>query len=149
MWRENGKLSQYVYDRDDSRDRDIDYQIGGDDVLIEPGTWHSVTHRIVVNTPGVADGTIQAWFDGELALDVSDVRFRDVATDTNGRSTEIDAMFFSTFFGGSDSSWAPTKDETVYFDEFQLTLGGAAVPGTDQSGIAVVRGSRIAPPPVS
>ena len=128
MWREDGRVIQYVYDQDASRDRDFDYQIDGQDVFFTADQWHEVKHRIVLNTPGQDNGVIQAWFDGQLALDVNDVRFRNPSGD-GGASTEIDAMFFSTFFGGNDSTWAATADETIFFDEFNVTTI-SAVPRT-------------------
>lgn len=30
----------------------------------------------------------------------------------------IDALHFSTFFGGSDSTWAPATYQTVDYDDF-------------------------------
>ena len=30
----------------------------------------------------------------------------------------IDIFAFSTFFGGSDPTWAPSKDEQITFDQF-------------------------------
>jgi hypothetical protein len=33
----------------------------------------------------------------------------------------IDAFAFSTFFGGSDPSWAPQQDEHISFDLFVIT----------------------------
>jgi hypothetical protein len=32
---------------------------------------------------------------------------------------------FSTFFGGSDPSWAPLKDEHVTFDQFVVSTARA------------------------
>jgi hypothetical protein len=37
-------------------------------------------------------------------------------------------MYFSTFFGGSNSSWAATADETILFDDFVIESIGAASP---------------------
>ena len=67
-----------------------------------------------MNTPGQNDGSITAWFDGQLALESGDMRFRDVD------SFAIDGMYFSTFFGGGSSSWATTSDEIVLFDDFRI-----------------------------
>ena len=86
----------------------------------DPGTWHTVQTRIVMNTPTENDGIVQSWFDGVLALDVHDVRYRDV--DTFG----IDTLYFSTFFGGSGSDWAPTADEYIDFDEITVATGAAS-----------------------
>ena len=48
-----------------------------------------------MNTPDAADGRVQSWFDGELAVDRDDVTFRSVD------DFAIDTLYFSTFFGGS------------------------------------------------
>lgn len=68
-----------------------------------------------MNTPGKNDGIIQSWLDGELVLDRRDIRFRDTNT------FSIDQLYFSTFFGGDDPSWAPSKNETVLFDDFNVS----------------------------
>jgi hypothetical protein len=117
MWRSDGKVVQYVYHADQANDcgDDFDWDVGGQR-FFEPGQWHTVEHRVVINTPGEADGIVQGWFDGELALDRDDVRFRDVD------AFAVDALYFSTFFGGSGSEWAPDKDEYVSFDEFVIAL---------------------------
>lgn len=58
------------------------------------------------------DGVLQTWFDGEQVVDLDDLRFRDVD------SFAIDRFYISTFFGGGDATWAPTKDEYITFDDF-------------------------------
>jgi hypothetical protein len=70
-----------------------------------------------MNRPGQRDGVVQGWFDGVLALERTNLRFRDVD------SFAIDAFLFSTFFGGSDATWAPAKDERVDFDQFLIGTG--------------------------
>jgi len=112
MWRVDGEAVQYVYHPD---------QPGtyGDDFLWDLGsqrrfddTWHVVEHEVVMNTPGASDGAVRGWWDGTPALERTGVRFRDVDT------FAIDGFYFSTFFGGSDASWAPTRDEHADFDTF-------------------------------
>lgn len=88
----------------------------------EADRWYSFEHRIVMNTPGQYDGTIQVWLDGERVLDVDDLRFRDVST------FGIDQLIFSTFFGGGSANWAPTKDEFIFFDDFVVSRGPITVP---------------------
>jgi hypothetical protein len=113
MWRTGGAVVQYVYHPDQPTEygEDFDWNLGGQRVF-RPGTWHRVEHRIVMNRPGQRDGVVQGWFDGALALDRRNVRFRDVET------FAIDLFYFSTFFGGSDPTWAPAKDERIDFDLF-------------------------------
>lgn len=45
-----------------------------------------------MEAPGVADGVLQAWVDGELVLDVQDFIYR-----TADHDYGIDAMYVSTF----------------------------------------------------
>jgi hypothetical protein len=118
MWRERGEAVQYVYHVDQPTEfgQDFRWNLAGQRVFA-PGAWHRVMHRVVMNRPGQRDGVVQGWFDGQLALDRRDIRFRDVDT------FAIDAFYFSTFFGGSDPSWAPSKDERVDFDRFVVGTG--------------------------
>lgn len=112
MWRAGGRAVQYVYhpDQMDMWGQDFNWLIGGER-RFKPGIWHRVEHRIVMNTPGKRNGIIQAWFDGQLALNQRNLCFRDVP------HLVIDAFYFSTFFGGGDSSWSAVKDERIDFDE--------------------------------
>lgn len=118
MWRSRGDVVQYVYHPDQPTEfgEDFPWNLGGQRAF-RPGNWHRVEHRIVMNRPGQRDGIVQGWFDGALALDRRDVRFRHVDT------FAIDAFYYSTFFGGSDPSWAPSKDERVDFDQFVIATG--------------------------
>ena len=81
----------------------------------ESGVWYEITQRVVMNTPGVSDGVIQVWLDGVLVHDQTDVLFRTVP------DLKIDQVYFSTFFGGGDG-WETTKDETVLFDDFEVSV---------------------------
>lgn len=112
MWRTGGEATQYVYHPDQPT-------LYGEDFSWEkyftPDVWHTVETRIVMNTPGAHNGIIQSWFDGNLSLDLQNVRFRDVD------SFAIDGLRFETFFGGGDATWAPTKDEYVYFDDVVIS----------------------------
>jgi hypothetical protein len=115
MWREDGQAVQYIYhpDQPGTYGENLYWNIGGQRSF-SPGTWVQVEHRFVINTPGENDGVVQAWWDGQLALERTDMRFRDVD------SFAIDVFYFSTFFGGSGADWAPTKDEYLYFDDFVI-----------------------------
>ncbi len=116
MWRVDGAVVQYLYhpDQPGTYGEDLSWEIGGER-FFNPGQWHQVEHRIVMNTPGEHDGLVEGWFDGVLALRREEIRFRDVD------SFSIDALYFSTFFGGSDETWAATSDEYVYFDDFVIS----------------------------
>lgn len=130
MWRTDGSggaptngdtanIVQYAYhvDQPTQFGEDLRWDDGTPPVWreFESDTWYHLQHRIVMNTPGAPDGIIQAWLDGEMVLDVQDIRFRD----TN--AFQIDTMYFSTFFGGSSTIWEATKDEQVYLDDFVVS----------------------------
>ncbi len=116
MWRPDGEVVQYVYhpDQAETWGDDFGWDVGGARYFT-PGSWHSVEHRVVMNTPGDHDGLIEGWFDGELALTAEGLRFRDVGT------FAIDALYISTFFGGSDETWAATTDELLVVDDVVIS----------------------------
>lgn len=115
MWRTGGLAVQYLYfpDKIESCGDDYEYQVAEMDARFTPGKWHVVLHRIVMNTPGQPNGVMQAWFDGALALDHHSFVWRKA-----GAGWAIDALYFSTFFGGSDATWAPNTDQTIDYDDF-------------------------------
>ena len=115
---EGAYWSQYAYQPDQPQNygEDFTWEIDGEQAVFESDRWYSVTHEIRMNTPGENDGSIRTWIDGVLALSVEDMRFRDID------DFAIDNLYFSTFFGGSDSSWATTKDEITYFDDFIIEV---------------------------
>lgn len=112
MWREDGILENYVYH---ASQRNF---YGNDEfwnVSATPGVWHRVQHRVVLNTPGLKNGILEAWFDGTKVLSLQNLEYR--KTNTIG----INLFYFSTFFGGNDASWAPSTDQIMNFDNFVLS----------------------------
>lgn len=65
-----------------------------------------------MNLAGAQDGVLEAWFDGQPVLSDKTFRYRLAGAQFGG-----DTLYFSTFFGGSDASWAPTAAQTVDFDD--------------------------------
>ena len=117
--RDKANIVQYVYHPDQPGQFGEDFRWDDGSTSewaeFESDRWYHLRHRVVMNTPGLSDGVIMAWLDGEQVLSVDDIRFRDVA------SLQIDQMYFSTFFGGGSSEWATSKDEVAYFDDFRIT----------------------------
>ena len=123
MWRVDGAAVQYVYhpDQPGTYGEDFDWELGGARSFV-PGQWHRVEHHVVMNTPAANDGLIEGWFDGVPALYRDGLRFRDVDT------FAIELLYFSTFFGGSDATWAASKDEYVYYDDFVISTAPIGAP---------------------
>lgn len=116
MWRRDGNVVQYVYhpDQPENFGHDFPWRIDGRPARFIPGQWHVVKTEIQMNTPGKKNGVIRSWLDGEPALEVTTLRFRDVA------EIGIDAVYFSTFYGGDEPSWAPPMKTHTFFDHFQV-----------------------------
>ena len=65
------------------------------------------------------------YYNGVQAMSFQNLELRS-ASSLSG----INGMFFSTFFGGSDSSWATPEDQYTYFRNMQLFAGTGAATGS-------------------
>jgi hypothetical protein len=141
MWRELGMLTQYVYfpDKDATKQWGQDFiwtkaenkqvpitsemwkrwdilkEIDKDRAYFTPDVWHTIKTEIIMNTPDKEDGKLISWFDGEEVCNLTLQFIKDL---TFG----IDSFKFSVFFGGNDPTWAPDKDEKIYFKDFNFSL---------------------------
>lgn len=116
MWRADGKIVQYVYypDQPGVYGEDFAWDYGGCPRYFKPGKWHCVETFVQMNTPGKKDGIIRSWLDGDKALEITGLRFRDIP------EIKIDKLEFETFFGGGDSSWATPRDQFSMFDNLVI-----------------------------
>lgn len=57
--------------------------------------WHQIDMHVRLNTPEENDGVLRAWVDGELAMERTDIRFRD--TD----ELKIESFWMNLYHGGS------------------------------------------------
>lgn len=113
MWRRQGKAVVYLYD--------MTMQSYGTDIELnhpalfhfEPGRWYTIRQCIEMNDPGIRNGNVRVWIDGEQMLDYKYAKFR------SAESLGINLFYFSTFFGGGSADWAPTKDECIYYDDIR------------------------------
>jgi hypothetical protein len=120
MWRAGGEGEVYAY-LPSSEEHGT--SLGRGCWTFTPGDWTTMRQRVQLNAPGAADGRITVWQDDELVLDRAGLDFR--STD----QLRIDGVFFSTFFGGDDSSWASPQDQHADFAAFELAEGSAPPPG--------------------
>lgn len=115
MWRTDGVGVLYLYDLTKSRTG----QTWGEDIefagkaKFTPGQWNHIREDVVLNTPGQANGSVKAYLDGQLVVDLQD---REII----GGAEKIDILLFSTFFGGNSSEWFPAIEQTAYFDDFSV-----------------------------
>ncbi|WP_274910716.1 polysaccharide lyase [Streptomyces sp. WZ-12] len=73
------------------------------------GGWHTVEQLV-----DRASGDVTVWYDGKRAL-------QSKATATGIADIPFSGVFFSTFFGGHDTSWGPKATERAEFADFSLS----------------------------
>jgi len=119
MWRNdnNGEVYAYLYGTDGYGN-----QLGCGNWTWQPGKWTKVQETVSLNTPGKSNGYIMVYINGVPALDALGLTFRTVG------SLRIDGLFFSTFFGGSDRTWATPQTQHVDFAGFVVTHQPVSVP---------------------
>lgn len=117
MWRASGNGEVYAYL---PTSRQHGTSIGRGSWIWPDGRWVRVVQHVRLNTPGEADGVLDVWFQGGQVLHRADLTYR--TTD----DLKIDGLFFSSFFGGGDRSWATPRDQ--YADFAALRLSATAIP---------------------
>ena len=83
------------------------------DVFFQAGKKYRISQRIKLNSLGNADGQLELQVNYKTIYLKEDVVFR--TQDVN-----IDALLFTTFFGGSDESYATPVDTEAYFSNFNI-----------------------------
>lgn len=76
--------------------------------LVTTDQWVCIEQRVRLNAPGAADGVLQVWVDGRLALDRSDLRLRDRP------DIRIEEVWMNVFHGGAG---AAPQDLHLYLDQ--------------------------------
>jgi len=86
-----------------------------DNFEFKRGIWYRIDVQVQMNSaPQSRDGLARLYVDGNLLLEVPELRF------TGHASVNIDNFIFSTFHGGSDPTYSPTKTTYSYFDNFAV-----------------------------
>ena len=112
MWRTNGDGEAYAY----LPTSDLyGTEIGRGRWRFQPGEWHCLEQRVVLNNPDRDDGRLVVWVDGHLIVDERTLRYR------TADALRIRGIFFSTFFGGGDPTWATPRDVHADFAGFVLS----------------------------
>ncbi|EJU04127.1 hypothetical protein DACRYDRAFT_20755 [Dacryopinax primogenitus] len=83
-----------------------------------PNTWQTISLLVQLNDPSAANGLVELYVNNHLAISQPGLVFR-----TNESIASIGGMFFSTFFGGSDPSWATPTQQYTYYRNVELRAG--------------------------
>ena len=107
MWRNSSANSEVYYYTGCSGGAGIDLPMSFN--WQADGKWHSIEQAVDRKA-----GTVQAWYDGNqvlaptsLGCDISVLPFGGV--------------FFSTFYGGHDTTWGPSVDSSAEFADFEVS----------------------------
>ncbi|CAE6517955.1 unnamed protein product [Rhizoctonia solani] len=125
MWRTSGNGEVYAYIRpvngicDSSLVRcndDFGISVNRGSFAFQAGTWSRITMLVRLNSPNnVANGQLQLFYNDLLAISYNDIQYRN-----SDKINSISGLFFSTFFGGEDSSWASPKEQHTYFRNIRM-----------------------------
>lgn len=107
MWRANGALVVYLYHLDQQGNYGEDISTG---FTFPEDQWVTIKQRIKLNTGNNANGVLQVWVNGSQKINRTNIRYM------NNSTKRIDTFYFSTFHGGSDSTWAPSSTVYARFD---------------------------------
>lgn len=127
MWRQGGKAVVYLYHLNKQQPPCGDnYEIfvDGKNFNFQKGKWHKVSQRVKVNTGTNKNGEVEMWIDDkQTQLKLYDGTFVDKLTSIQfvNNGDKVDALYFSTFHGGSNSGWAPTVDSYIWFDDVVIS----------------------------
>lgn len=143
MWRRFGNGEVYAYipkpnglcnARDIRCDDDFGISVQRSKFTWIKGTWNRVTLLVQMNDPvDIANGNIRMYYNDLLAISQENLQLRSAS------SLNANGLFFSSFFGGNDDSWATPIDTHAYFRNIQMwgsgnpsTLEGEHVQGASQ-----------------
>jgi len=129
MWRQNaaGEIYAYIPETDALCSEkkiicnsDFGISMSRGNFTFVAGQWNTITILVQLNDPTSSNGNMQLYFNNDLAINQTGLKIR---TDS---SLMANGLFFSTFFGGSDSSFATPQTVHTYFRNLQVWGGSAA-----------------------
>jgi hypothetical protein len=120
MWRADGRGEAYVYHKNQ--------RASYGDSFPFPAAFHyptdteiQVRMRVRMNTPGSRNGALQIWIatngpaSEQRVVDRADMEWR------TGETFGVDGLYFDTFHGGNDATWAPTRASWTEFSQIVVT----------------------------
>ncbi|MFJ8825720.1 polysaccharide lyase [Streptomyces sp. NPDC102467] len=112
MWRSGGRGEVYAY-----LPTSLVHgtSLGRGDWSWPAGRWVCVEQSVRLNHPDRSDGSVTVLLDGRRVLRRTGLEFR--TTD----ELRIEGVFFSTFFGGGDPSWATPRAQHADFAAFAVS----------------------------
>lgn len=118
MWRKDGRGEAYVYHKNQKGDYGDSFAFPSD-FRFPTNEPVKVRMAVAMNSVGGRTGSLRVWITlkgqaERLMVERPNMEWRTV--DTFG----VDGLYFETFHGGGDSSWAPTRPCWVEFSELRV-----------------------------
>ncbi len=137
MWRHDGLVEYYVhYNTTPTHENyrasinwsltDVINEPQNDQIKFKKGEWNHVELYNKLNTPGQKNGIMRGWLNGEMAINITDNGDYRTSSESD---IQLNTIYWSTFFGGSNESYQPTKDLKAYFDNIQVSTTRIGYPG--------------------
>ena len=119
MWRADGRGEAYIYHKNQPEKYGQSYAFP-EDFRFVTGKPIQVRLAVTMNTPAKRDGTLRVWItqpgqSERLVVQQTDMEWRNTA------SYGVDSLYFESFHGGNDSSWAPTRACWAEFGQLKVT----------------------------
>lgn len=107
MWRKDGRGEAYVYHKNQTSKYGDSFAFP-DDFRFPTNTPVQVRLRVEMNEPGRKNGKLYVWItsgneEERQVMSRTNMEWRTVDT------FAVDSLYFETFHGGSDHTWAPTR----------------------------------------
>ena len=115
-WKDEGAPQVYVYHQDRANRCGDGFR--ADSFKFQRGEWYRVDLQVKMNSgPDEFDGATYLYINGQQVVEKTGLRL------SGNANVEIDKFAFSTFYGGSDSTWSPSKTTHIYWDNFVVNEG--------------------------
>jgi hypothetical protein len=89
--------------------------IGKGSFRFSTGRWNKLTQVITLNDLGKTNGKLKVLFNGKQVI------YFDKMVWQGNTSVPFVGLDFTTFFGGSDSTWATPTTQYTYFRKFYIS----------------------------
>lgn len=118
MWRREGRGEAYVYHKHQPGKYGESFPFP-EDFRFPTGQPIQVRLAVTMNRAGHRDGTLRVWITltdrtERLVVERRNLEWR------NTESFGVDGLYFDTFHGGGDASWAPTRPCWAAFADFKI-----------------------------
>ncbi|KAI0034993.1 hypothetical protein K488DRAFT_83455 [Vararia minispora EC-137] len=138
MWRSNGAAEFYTYLPSPSVSSQFDANkalcsvapqsdcnavygasVGRGAFSWQAGQWNNVAMRVRLNDNGQANGEIELFYNGVSKINVGGLI---IAASKDSTPVRAQGIMSQMFFGGSDSSWASPKDQSIHVSDFSVAV---------------------------